>query len=55
MLIDERGHLQWVKQWLDGQPEARRAAASALLFRYTGIDATIRDAVLHDYRWREAA
>ena len=55
MLADERGHLSWVKEWLDRQTGARRAAVPALMRRYSEVDTTIRKQLLDDYEWRELA
>jgi len=55
MLADERGHLSWVKEWLDRQTGARRAAVPALLERYSIVDADIRNQLLRDYEWQELA
>jgi hypothetical protein len=55
MLADERGHLSWVKEWLDSQTGARRSAIPALLRRYSAVDAAIRKQLLDEYGWRELA
>lgn len=55
MLDDERGHLSWVKAWLDRESARRGATIAALMRRYVAVDAAVRDAVLRDYGWREAA
>jgi len=55
MLADERGHLSWVKEWLDRQTGARRAAVPELMRRYSEVDTTIRKQLLDDYEWRELA
>ena len=55
MLADERGHLSWVKEWLDSQTGARRSAIPALLRRYSAVDAAIRKQLLEEYGWRELA
>ncbi|HEY2378218.1 MAG TPA: ferritin-like domain-containing protein [Gemmatimonadaceae bacterium] len=55
MLADERGHLSWVKEWLDAQAGSRRAAVPALMRRYTVVDAAIRRQLMSDYEWRELA
>jgi bacterioferritin (cytochrome b1) len=55
MLDDERGHLSWVREWLDRQTGARREALPALLRRYTAIDTTIHAQLMRDYHWRELA
>jgi len=55
MLDDERGHLSWVREWLDRQTGARRAAVPALMQRYAAIDAEIHAQLMRDYHWRELA
>ncbi|HKW47828.1 MAG TPA: ferritin-like domain-containing protein [Gemmatimonadaceae bacterium] len=55
MLADERGHLSWVKEWLDGQTGARRAAVPVLMKRYEDIDDEIRKQLMSDYEWVELA
>ena len=55
MLDDERGHLSWVREWLDRQTGARRAAVPALMRRYAVIDAAIHAQLMRDYHWRELA
>jgi demethoxyubiquinone hydroxylase (CLK1/Coq7/Cat5 family) len=55
MLDDERGHLSWVRDWLDCQTGARRAAVPALLHRYSAVDATVHAQLIRDYEWRELA
>ena len=55
MLADERGHLSWVKEWLDRQTGARCAAVPVLMRRYSAVDAAIRKQLLDDYEWRELA
>ena len=51
MLSDERGHLSWVKEWLDRQAATRGAVVPALLRRYSAVDAEIRKQFLEDYEW----
>ena len=51
MLEEERGHLTWVKAWLDGEGEAGRT----LLRRYTELDARVYAQVSDEYGWEEAA
>jgi len=55
MLADERGHLSWVKEWLDNQTGTRRSAIPTLLRRYGAVDATIRKQLLREYGWQELA
>src|SRR4029077_20244357 len=46
MLADERGHLSWVREWLDSRPDAQRAAVPVLMRRYSAVDADIRKQLL---------
>ena len=55
MLADERGHLSWVKEWLDRRTGAQRAAVPVLMRRYSAVDAEIRKQLLSDYEWPELA
>jgi demethoxyubiquinone hydroxylase (CLK1/Coq7/Cat5 family) len=55
MLDDERGHLSWVREWLDRQTGTRRAAIPALMRRYAAVDAEIHAQLLLDYVWEELA
>ena len=55
MLADERGHLSWVRDWLDAQTGARRAAVPVLMRRYSAVDAAIRKQLMSDYGWEELA
>jgi demethoxyubiquinone hydroxylase (CLK1/Coq7/Cat5 family) len=55
MLADERGHLSWVKEWLDRQTGARGASIPPLMRRYSAVDAAVRKQLLSDYEWRELA
>ena len=55
MLADERGHLSWVKEWLDRRTGAQRTAVPVLMRRYSAVDAEIRKQLLRDYKWPELA
>ena len=55
MLADERGHLSWVKDWLDSQTGSRRTTIPTLLRHYTAVDAAIRKQLMVEYGWRELA
>jgi len=55
MLADERGHLSWVKEWLDRRTGAQRTAVPVLMRRYSAVDAEIRKQLLSDYEWPELA
>ncbi len=54
MLDEERGHLSWVKQWLDAAA-GRGVSVKALLRRYSAIDAEVYATLTRDYGWRVAA
>jgi len=51
MLDEERGHLLWVKHWLDRQAVTRGAHVAALLRRFHAIDVVVRAQLLRDYEW----
>jgi demethoxyubiquinone hydroxylase (CLK1/Coq7/Cat5 family) len=55
MLADERGHLSWVKEWLDRQTGSRRSAIPTLMRRYSAADAAIRKQLMSEYGWQELA
>jgi bacterioferritin (cytochrome b1) len=56
MLEEERGHLTWVKRWLDAQRSAGRAAeVDAVMRRYADVDAQVYSALTLELGWREAA
>ena len=55
MLDDERGHLSWVREWLDRQTGPRSATIPALMRRYAAVDAEIHAQLLLDYEWEELA
>ena len=55
MLDEERGHLLWVKKWLD-----RRAAVSPdevrdVMRRYAEVDERVYSSISAEYGWRQAA
>jgi demethoxyubiquinone hydroxylase (CLK1/Coq7/Cat5 family) len=54
MLDEERGHLSWVKRWLDAAA-GRGMSVKTLMHRYSMIDATVYDTLARDYGWRVAA
>ena len=51
MLDEERGHLSWVRRWLDERAE--RDETDSLLARYTAADETVYQQFLTLYRWRD--
>ncbi len=56
MLEEEKGHLTWVKRWLDGQrASGREAEVDAVMRRYAAVDARVYDALTAELGWREAA
>lgn len=56
MLEEEKGHLTWVKRWLDAQRAAgREAEVDAVMHRYAGVDARVYAALTSELGWREAA
>lgn len=55
MLHEERGHLLWVKRWLDGQKRDRGAEVSDVLRRYAAADERIYEALSVEFGWRCAA
>jgi demethoxyubiquinone hydroxylase (CLK1/Coq7/Cat5 family) len=55
MLDDERGHLSWVREWLDKQTGARSLTIPTLMRRYAAVDAEIHRTLLIDYEWEELA
>ncbi|HET7553926.1 MAG TPA: ferritin-like domain-containing protein [Gemmatimonadaceae bacterium] len=55
MLEEERGHLSWVREWLDRQSHARGDEVAALLRRYAELDERVYEELTREFRWREAA
>lgn len=56
MLEEEKGHLLWVKRWLDGQRLAGRAdEVDAVMRRYADVDACVYAALTVELGWPEAA
>lgn len=55
MLAEERGHLSWVRSWLDGQARDRNDEVVALLRGYADVDAKVYEALTLELGWREAA
>lgn len=54
MLEEEKGHLSWVRRWLDVQAE-RGAHVDLLLRRYAAADKLVYEALVRDYHWQRAA
>lgn len=55
MLEEEKGHLSWVKRWLDRQSLSRPDEVRDLMRRYTEADSRIYQSFLLDYGWKQAA
>jgi len=55
MLEEEKGHLRWVKRWLDEQARARGSVVTDALARYTAADALVYAEMTEELGWREAA
>ena len=55
MIDEERGHLSWVRKWLDGQAAALGDRVSKTMRAYAAADAKIYDALTLEYGWRAAA
>jgi len=56
MLDEEKGHLAWVRRWLDRQKLARGAAeVDATMRHYAAVDAVVYERLTLDLGWREAA
>jgi len=55
MLDEERGHLKWVKLWLDKQAAARPTEVREVMRRYAAADELVYAAISAEYGWRIAA
>jgi demethoxyubiquinone hydroxylase (CLK1/Coq7/Cat5 family) len=55
MLDEERGHLSWVKKWLDRQSVSRGAEVRDAMRRYAEVDEQVYAAMSAEYGWRRAA
>lgn len=55
MLDEERGHLTWVKHWLDKQSATRPVEVREVMRRYAAADELIYAAISAEYGWRLAA
>jgi demethoxyubiquinone hydroxylase (CLK1/Coq7/Cat5 family) len=55
MLEEEKGHLSWVKRWLDQQREHRAFEVEATVKRYREVDAAIYARLSVELGWRHAA
>jgi hypothetical protein len=55
MLEEEKGHLTWVKRWLDLQAAQRPAEVRKVMRRYAEVDERVYAAISSEYGWRLAA
>ena len=55
MLEEEKGHLSWVKEWLDREAAGRGDEVREVMRRYTEVDRRVYDALTLELGWREAA
>ncbi|HET7458717.1 MAG TPA: ferritin-like domain-containing protein [Gemmatimonadaceae bacterium] len=56
MLDEEKGHLAWVRRWLDRRSLAGGGAeVRETLRRYAAVDAVVYDGLTRELGWREAA
>ena len=53
--FEEKGHLRWVKRWLDEQAAARGPVVGETLARYTAADALVYAKLTAELEWRVAA
>ena len=55
MLEEEKGHLQWVKRWLDEQARVLGDVVPVTLRRYAEADALVYAGLTRELGWRQAA
>lgn len=55
MLEEEKGHLSWVKRWLDEQARVRGTVVRDVIRRYVSADQQIYDALSVEFGFRTAA
>ena len=55
MLDEEKGHLIWVKKWLDIQSGRRPEEVREVMHRYAAADDLVYAAISAEYGWRLAA
>ena len=55
MLEEEKGHLSWVKSWLDEQALQRPDEVRRLMRDYGRADERVYASLVHEIGWREAA
>ena len=52
---EEKGHLSWVKAWLEDQAVRRGPMVRELMTRYAAVDRRIYDEMTVQLGWRSAA
>jgi demethoxyubiquinone hydroxylase (CLK1/Coq7/Cat5 family) len=55
MLEEEKGHLRWVKRWLDEQSRVRGSVVSDTMARYAAADALVYAEMTDELGWRAVA
>lgn len=55
MLEEEKGHLSWVKRWLDGQAATRGDGVREIMRRYAEVDRQVYGELTLELGWRAAA
>lgn len=55
MIEEEKGHLAWVKRWLDERVEERPGEVEALMSEFSRADQVIYDRLTSEMGWRGAA
>ena len=55
MLEEEKGHLRWVKRWLDEQARTRGDVVKDTLARYAAADALVYAEMTDELGWKVAA
>lgn len=55
MIDEERGHLSWVKAWLDEQSRTRGGEVREVMRKYAVADQRVYDTLAHEFGLRWAA
>jgi bacterioferritin (cytochrome b1) len=55
MIEEEKGHLSWVKHWLDEQALSQPDTVEEIMRRYAAADASVYESFLLEFGWRRAA
>jgi len=55
MLEEEKGHLSWVKRWLDQQALVRGSMVQEIIQHYADVDRQVYDELTLELGWRMAA